>query len=61
MSTIRSRICGAERDFTVCCDVDVGADADVINAYEDASVEDIVEIELDEDVSPQQDPCSSQL
>ena len=62
LSTIRSRVCGAERHFTVCCDVNVDVDdADIINAYDDANVEDIVEVELDEDIPAQQDPCESKI
>jgi Regulatory CLIP domain of proteinases len=58
LSSIKSRVCDAERRFKVCCDVaDVNADGG------DESVEEVVEIELDEDVSPQpaetaKDPCT---
>ncbi len=66
LSKIKSRLCGAKRAFSVCCEADDEGSVDNPNV----EIEDLVEIELDEDVVedeeevPQvqaKDPCKGLL
>jgi hypothetical protein len=57
LSKIKSRLCGAKRAFTVCCDAD--NDDSVDNPA--VEVEDLVEIELDEDVPEEEEEVVPQI